>query len=162
MKTAAVTAETHPDQFKIHETVEDRQRQREILRAFAHRYNLTGKLTNTLSRLDARLFKNGVYFAVAEAKYRNNAYDKYPNYTIDVEKIESLLQRAKEDGVVAILVVSWEGDVRYINLTKVVENWDGEDLLFPISVQQRHDRQELADRVYHIPLNLFKKVINEN
>ena len=74
--------------------------------------------------------------------------------------MDELIGRAATEGVRAFLVVSWEGDVRYINLSKLAasQNTDDGECLFPISVQQRRDRKELADKVYHIPTDLFKKV----
>ena len=156
MNEVEVNVQTHPDQFKIHETIEDRKRQRAILKEFAQRFNLTGKLTNTLSRLDATLYRDGEYFAIAEAKYRNNPIGKYSDYTIDVAKVDALIERARVEGVHAILVVSWEGDTRYLSLSKVAREWDGEDTLFTMKRQLRRDRSELADWVYCIPTSMFK------
>jgi glutamate/tyrosine decarboxylase-like PLP-dependent enzyme len=157
----------YPDQYTIHETEEHRKRQKETLVAVIASFNkkvkseedrIKGKLTRHLSEQDAQFFKGGKYVALVEAKYRENPIDKYSDYTIDVDKIDSLIKRATEDGVQGLLVVSWLGDIRYANLTKVAKAWDREDDLFSISRQKRKDRQELADKVYHIPHSLFKKL----
>jgi hypothetical protein len=151
--------EQFPDQSKIHETSEDRQRQREILRTFAHRFNLTGEVTQSLERQDARLFRNAKYIAVAEAKFRNNTVDAYADYTIDQEKVDSLRDRSRADGVRGVLVVSWMGDIRYLDITKAFEGWTPEDdLRWHVSKQKRRDRKELADPVYHIPVSEFTKL----
>jgi hypothetical protein len=149
-----------PDQFKIHETEADRERQHAVLKEFTERFNLEFVETAEEERapIDARLFRNGAYYAVSDAKYRNTSYDFYPTYTVDVEKVDTLIQQAEQDAVKAFLLVSWKGDTRYLNLSKITENWDSDDCLFPISAQKRTDRDELPDRVYHIPLDLFRKV----
>lgn len=149
-----------PDQNKIHESDEDRERQRTILKMFAIHFNLTGKLTKALDRQDARLFRDDKYIALAEAKYRNVGVDEYPDYTVDVEKVDSLVQRAKADGVRGVLIVSWQGDVRYLNVTKAFSGWEPNDHehVFSVGTQLRRDRLELPDHVYHIPYDRFTRL----
>lgn len=147
-----------PDQYTIHETEEDRERQKQTLRMFARRFNLKGKLTSTLDKVDAQLFKEGQFFAVAEAKFRNTSIDKYPDYTVDVDKVENLVVRASTENIDAYLVVSWNGDVRYLNLSHMKTLTPEDDCRWPVTMQKRRDRKEKADPVYHIPIELFEKV----
>jgi hypothetical protein len=154
----------YSDQYKIHETEADRARQHGVLQQFAERFGLEFTETTEKERspFDARIFKDGAYFAVTDAKCRKSPYGQYPTFTVDVDKVDTLIKQAVLDEVRAFLLVSFNGDVRYLNLSKIAASWDSDDFLFPIAVQKRNDRDELPDRVYHIPLNLFKKVEKAN
>ena len=141
-----------PDQHRIHETEEDRERQRVILRAFAKRFNYVVEFTPQLDEQDAKFYQNGMLVAYAEAKYRNNAIDLYADYKVDRAKVDSLRARAEAAGVPGFLVVSWEGDIRWVDVTAAWRGWkESDDLIWEISSIKRRNRAEEADPAYCIP-----------
>jgi hypothetical protein len=67
-----------------------------------------------------------------------------------VHKLEKIWDRAQPKGLTTLLIVSWSGEIRYAIVPR------GE---YPVTEQKRRDRDELADRVFHIPLNLFVPIL---
>ena len=66
--------------------------------------------------------------AVVECKWRNNPASKFDTYTIDQRKLRKLQERGKREGLLALLIVSWEEgfpigrcrrDRRYLNVTRI-------------------------------------------
>jgi hypothetical protein len=152
---------SYPDQTTIHESSADRQRQAAILQRFCNHFKVAAKMTATVVEYDAELYDPADKtkpIGLAEVKFRNNSALKYPDYQIDVNKVHSLLLAAKRGALRASLIVSWQGDVRYLSLTQTATAWDGQSELFPVTVTQRGDRNELADRQYHIPMSMFQKI----
>lgn len=145
------------DQYRIHETAKDRTKERSTLQRFVDSL-CRAEQTDPLSGQDAKLFLFGRYAGIIEIKHRNNPIDKYPTYAIDKSKIHALLQRAKDEGVHAYLLISWQGDVRYVNLTKHLDGTSPDAAFISFNGQQRHDRDEFADDVYNIPTSIFKSV----
>ena len=141
-----------PDQHTIHETEGDRERQQIIIKAFAKRFGYTVEFTPQLHEQDAKLYKNGALAALAEAKYRNNSIGLYANYKVDCQKVDSLKERAKAAGVPGYLIVSWEGDIRWVDVTEAWRNWSSaDDLVWDIGSIKRRNRAEEADPAYCIP-----------
>ena len=152
---------SYPDQTTIHETADDRARQAAILQRFCNHHKCAAKMTATVVEYDAELYDPADKtkpIGLAEVKFRNNSASKYPDYQIDVNKVHSLLHAAQQGGLRAVLIVSWQGDVRCLPLTQTLATWDGKSEIFPVTVTQRNDRNELADRQYHIPLSMFMKI----
>lgn len=148
-----------PDQHIIHETEQDRERQRQILCAYAERFGFTVEFTEQLNRQDGFLYKDGKLVELAEAKHRNNSVGLYPKYALDVEKVNSLNARAKTLNVPGKLVVSWEGDIRYLDVTDAMKDWQpGDDDVWDIGSIKRRNRAEEADRVYKIPTEDFTRL----
>jgi hypothetical protein len=145
--------EEFPDQFRIHETEADRDRELVAIEAFASRYGLAFEKTEFKGYQDAKLFYKGRYYALAETKWRNNPASKYPTYTIDKKKIDNLLDQALRDRVRPVLIVSWDGDVRWWDFDPIKEYWN-----FKIRLQQRADRRERPDLVYEIPVRFFRSL----
>lgn len=116
-------------------------------------------MTEILDDYDAKIYNSrGEYIGVAEIKHRNNSFIKYPDYQIDIDKIHRLIHAARRDDVRAVLVVSWEGDIRYASISKAAEGWEGQCDLFPTTLTKRRDRKEYADHQYHIPPTIFRKI----
>ena len=152
---------SYPDQTTIHETKHDRERQLYILQRFCNHHKCAAKMTATVTEYDAELYDPADKtkpIGLAEVKFRNNSASTYPDYQIDVNKVHSLLRAAQQGGLRAVLIVSWQGDVRCLPLTQTLATWDGKSEIFPVTVTQRNDRNELADRQYHIPLSLFTRI----
>jgi hypothetical protein len=133
------------DQRKTHERAEDRKRQRAALVELCARKGLTFTMQETHSRYDAKLYKNKKLVALAEVKHRNHAFGTYKDYTVDEDKLAAMRKIAHSLGISAVLVVSWQGDVRHAVINQQ----------FKQSIQKRRDRDELADAVAHVPLHLF-------
>lgn len=148
----------YQDQHKIHETSVDRERQRKTLRSFCTALDLYFQMTAALSEFDAKLYTSTQYVGIAEVKFRNNPIDRYPDYQIDASKIDSLINTARREGVRAVLIVSWQHDIRYLPLSKIAEGWEGQCDIFSTTKTKRKDRREYADNQYHIPYELFKRI----
>lgn len=137
------------DQYKIHETPEDRARQEEIIKTVCDAKEMQYEMEPKLTAFDAKLWQADELIALAEVKYRNNPFDQYPDYTIDSAKINALIEDAWMWGTTPVLIVSWQGDIRYVF---------PKNKTYRQSVQKRKDRDELPDPVYHIPLDDFRSL----
>lgn len=147
-----------PDQNKIHETEKDRINQSAALDCYVNWLKTNGidvklEMARELSRYDARLYSGGNYLRIIEVKCRNIPADKYDTYTIDSNKIDRLYYKAQEDKVAASLLVSWQGDVRILNVRE--QNFPLPKTRFTTTFQKRKDRKEKADKVYVIPISEF-------
>ena len=152
----------YADQFKTHETREDRRRQRAILTRWTQSLGLRFEETGKFCRHDARVYnKRGTLVGFAEAKYCR--VPKRKGYFVDVAKIYSLFARSEIANVYAFHVVSWEGDIGYLNVTRkwwtptaagvydLQDPWDSKWIT-------RRGRDEFPDEVYLIPVEAFKRV----
>jgi hypothetical protein len=146
----------YPDQHKTHETELDRTRQQQVLDAMAAALGegITFKMTTTGTTYDAMMYYNDHPAGIIEIKFRNTPASMYPTYTIDAKKIDELAAIAKRDNVYAYLIVSWQGDIRGLDIPESVKR----GTMYPSKLQKRRDRQELADLVYEIPMEDFKKI----
>lgn len=146
----------YPDQHKTHETSLDRTRQQEVLDTMSAALGegITFEMTSTGSTYDAMMFYNGHPAGIIEIKFRNIPATIHPTYTIDAKKIDDLAAIAKRDSLYAYLIVSWQGDIRGLDIPESVER----GTMYPTKMQQRRDRDELADLVYEIPMGDFKKI----
>ena len=157
-------AVVYADQFKVHETALDRKRQREILEKFARRFDLKIWELSKFARQDAWLYRRGVHVGIAEARYRNMRQEWYPRgYGVDEAKIDRLFAAAELRDVYGYHIVSWKGDVWYLNVTRAL--WEGiEPGVYEMADPwdtfwwKRQDRDELPDKWYCIPHSWFKRV----
>lgn len=80
-----------------------------------------------------------------EIKCRTNAFDAYSTYMISSRKIQGGLDLAKSSNLPFILVVSWNGDIRWIKV----------DRMYPQRSGGRYDRGDSQDveTVCDIPLD---------
>lgn len=138
------------DQDRWHETSDDRRRQSDILRAFTSAKRLSAIITVEGEPCDAVIFRRCNPVALAEIKYRKHCFGYYPDYSIDVHKLEAIWARAEAKGLTTLLIVSWSGEIRYAIVPRFA---------YPVTEQKRRDRDELADRVFHIPLTLFVPIL---
>lgn len=141
-----------PDQKKIHETAEDRERERLMVKTFADFFHYKTWRNTELSSHDA-VFYDGetrLKAAAAEFKYRNNRRDAYPTYTIDSKKIDQLWKQCEKANIKAFLVVQWLDEIWYCQIKERPQ--------FKLELQKRGDRDENADEVYHIPIENFIQV----
>ncbi len=139
------------DQYKTHETPDDRVRQEEIIVRLCGAKGLTYKLRPRMDVADADLYLNNELLCVAEVKHRNNVFRKYSDYTIDQAKIDALLNEAWNWGAQPILIVQWTDGIRYCWPKKGILN-------YAKGIQKRKDRDESPDPVYHIPLDDFRAI----
>ena len=138
------------DQFRHHETAADRERQRVQFEHAAAFFGMTYEIFQyAYSRQDAAFFLNDKYVARVEAKYRFHYKGFHPTYTIDVDKLEALVTRARRDGVHELLLVSWNGDEYYLS------RFAGEYKDWPITIQKHSTRKEYPDPVRNVPLHRF-------
>lgn len=142
------------DQNSIHETEQDRFRQKKVLNIFSKTYGLEYEETPALSGIDA-ILKSEFSRAVAEVKVRNIAVDLYPTYIIDAEKIINGLKQAGEDAF--LLIVAWKDDIRYLHVSNYLDGRKPQDV-FVTKKSKRSDRDEKADMVFHIPISLFTPI----
>lgn len=164
----------YADQFKRQERPEDRTHEVDTITAFCkhtdwifvkeegeqdfrlYRWNEDKPIRATFaSPMPCKSGGTYEYAAVAEAKWRNSPADKFQTYTIDQHKLHALQERGRNDGVLALLMVSWPGsekrDRRYLNVTRL-------DLSkLQTTIIRRRDRDEEPDPGYHIPMELFHK-----
>ena len=139
----------------IYETANDRLRQTNALDRFV-RLNpgLWEKWvpSGPLQKYDALIYDSiGRVNAIVEVKYRNNAKDKYPTYQIDKTKIDFLMNVPCQ----AFLLVSWDGDLHYLNLEKFPKKNP-----FPTTIAKRKDRAgEEPDVQYLIPTEEFVRIL---
>lgn len=142
------------DQYKIHVTAKDRQRERDMLSRFATTQNVIA--IQTIGK--TTLCDGFIYTAereplgLIEIKYRNNPQHQYPTYSIDKAKIDKLVACARNSRLKAFLLVSWQGDERFIDLT----TYDLAKL--KTTVRKRRDRDELADEMYDFPNGDFTRL----
>jgi len=141
------------DEYRIHETDEQRERERQILLAFTRAFGLTFRRTPRLSCYDADIIGSRV-IALAEAKWRANVYGTYPSnrtYIIDVKKLEKIWALAESRGLDTLVIVEWVDDIRWALVTREAN--------YRVTMKaSRKDRNELPDRVYHIPIADFYKL----
>jgi hypothetical protein len=150
------------DQLKLHETPSDKLREKSAIETFiafkGPEYSFEQTAAGSCSRHDAVLYKNGVPVGLAEVRTRNNSRTTYSTLTIDRSKIVSLLGAADDQNLQAVLIVAWltpdkaRRDYHYVNLT--FERSRGQ--VYEVTSQQRGDRDELPDEVFHIPVECFK------
>jgi len=134
------------DQYKLNETDADRARQTEIFLAFCKALKVSGIQSPDQAPQDAVIIAPDLSWRKnAEIKFRNHAFGTFQTYTIDRTKLDEITA-----GETSFLIVSWCGDIRYAE----IENPER----FKVTRQKRRDRDELPDEVYHVPLDLFKKV----
>ena len=152
------------DQYKIHETIEDRKEQQDILRVFCKALGLYYQMTDPKCEQDATLYNTKAELVgLAETKNRKNPITKYPDFQIDASKIDNLIKEARRMWTRPVLVVKWlVDDIRYLPLREIAEGWVGQCDLFPTTMTKRGDRQELPDNQYHIPLHLFHRLPKES
>jgi hypothetical protein len=138
-----------PDQTKIHETAEDRAREKAIVDAFAKKFNYKVWRNTALSSHDA-VFYDGetrLKAGAGEIKQRNNSRETYPTFTIDVKKIDALWKQTQKANIKAFLIVRWLDEIWYCEFKEPPN--------FPALQQENRQRSEDADLVYHIPIENF-------
>lgn len=159
-------AAVYADQFKVHETSEDRKRQRGILARFAKMFGLRVWETGKFCRHDARMYsiKTGALVAFVESCYRNMHREWYPSgYGRDAAKIDKLFAIAEAHDVYGIHIVSWMGDEWFLNVTKALWEevepgvWEMADP-WDTFWWKRWGRDEKPDLFYRIPHSWFKRV----
>ena len=137
--------EKREDQYRVHETDEDRARQFDILLAYTAARRLIAITKPKFWRWDADIYRYPNFLGRAEIKYRFHKFGKYPTYTIDRSKLDVMIWK----GHCAILIISWLGDIRHA------------EIFHPIKIvgwQERGDRDEDEDFVAHIALSEFRKL----
>ena len=131
------------DQYKIHETEVDRQRELTVINSFCSKRNMTFVRQPVLGGFDVMLYIRGTLRAIAEVKCRSVTYGLYKDFTIDASKMDHLREVADGWGVTPLLIVSFGGTIYY----RRCNGWE----FFETTYQKRRDRDERADPVYHIP-----------
>jgi hypothetical protein len=129
----------------IYETQKDRDRQ-SICAWILEFVGFEVEETPTECRHDFLLSRNGKIHAVAEYKHRKK---KYPTLNIDVEKIDCLIDAAAAINVKPILIVQWHTGPLYF--------WECDRSCW-IGEMQRGRDGDLPDRVYKIPVELFRPI----
>jgi len=135
------------DQYRSQESEDDRKRQTDIVFAFSAALHLDALQIGCNRHYDAVFIRRQKPIALAEIKWRNHSFGRYATLTIDKFKLDNLALAAHRQNVAAWLVVSWQGDIRYANVSDCSS--------FDTSEQQRHDRDERPDIVYHVPIKNF-------
>lgn len=136
----------------LYETQADRGREASILREYGARRNLRVERAPLHFSYDAVAYHKDRVVEVIEVKYRNISRTKHSTYHIDKHKIDKLRKAARKMGAVAVLIVSWQGDIGWVTIDRYVKNGR---LTLTTGVTQRGDRVENPDEVYYIPIAGF-------
>lgn len=141
-----------PDQSKIHETAEDRAREKAVVDAFAKKFNYKVWRNTALSSHDAVFYDGETRLKVGagEIKHRSNRREAYPTYTIDAKKIDQLWKQCEKADIKAFLIVQWMDEVWYCEFKERPN--------FQVRSQRRGDRDENPDEVYDIPIENFIQI----
>lgn len=133
----------------IYETEYDRQQEDSVGMYVAEKYGCVFRKSEALASFDGVFSKfDGVDFALAEIKVRNNSRYKYPTYMISAAKVDAILSNARNMGLFPILIVCFTDGVF---ITKLSDR-------YPKSLGGRRDRNDPNDveMCVYIPMEEFK------
>jgi hypothetical protein len=133
------------DQTKLHESALDRARQTEIMLRFCRTWGFSALQSSGQCRWDLLLIEDTTPIALADIKWRDHPWGTYRTYTIDADKVDLIVAEARRRKLSPLLIVSWQGEIRFTHLKPP----------YLVGNQKRADRDELSDRVYHIPIGDF-------
>jgi hypothetical protein len=128
----------------LYETPEDRRAQEAVLKVYCGLARTYEQMPETCV-YDGKIFDATVLVELAEVKCRKNPVGQYPTLTIDVAKVDVIVDLAQRLRVVPVLLVSWTDALRRIVLRA---GWDTDN-------QTRQREGEQPDLVYHIPVGEF-------
>jgi hypothetical protein len=100
--------------------------------------------------IDYIFTQDSICLAWVEIKSREVPRDKYLTYFFNVDKAMFGKQLAHETGLPFLLVVSWAGDIAFLNFKKA----------YPIKFCGRQDRGDWQDQspAYEIPIDEFESL----
>ena len=93
--------------------------------------------------------------AAVETKRRDNTMRHYPDYKVDIQKIDGLMGRAEREELVALYVVHWNDRIGYVRVTREKMAFWGTGELKRREMRDKYDK----DPCYIIPLHEFTDAI---
>lgn len=129
----------------IYENNFNRSKEQQVVDLLEEKWRAIIYKMPSLCVVDRLVVSGGKVKAWLEIKCRTNAFDAYPTYMISSRKVQGGLDLAKSSNLPFILVVSWNGDVRWIKV----------DQMYPQRSGGRRDRGDSQDieTVCDIPLD---------
>lgn len=130
----------------IYENNFNRSKEQQVVDLLEDKWRATIYKMPSLCVVDRLVVSGGKVKGWLEIKCRTNAFDAYPTYMISSRKVQGGLDLAKSSNLPFILVVSWNGDVRWIKV----------DQMYPQRSGGRRDRGDSQDieTVCDIPLDM--------
>tara|TARA_R100001530_G_scaffold30009_3_gene23571 strand:- start:665 stop:1087 length:423 start_codon:yes stop_codon:yes gene_type:complete len=120
---------------------------------FGEKFGVTMLKTSVHNSYDYSALVGDVTQGLVEIKCRTNKHDKYRDYLISKQKVDTVIREAENFGVKMWLVVRFTDGVYYRSISEV-------DMPLKTETGGRKDRNDARDiePVYLIPIRTFRKL----